>query len=139
MTVLQPILLMLAAGTAEPVQPAWFARVDLILVNRVRSVTIEYDAWGRPVYRTSEVCWVSFWRRPYAPCPGGWWPVCKRAWIDCGWWNWNRVRLLAPCSDGWVIENDDALNVVAPDLLVIDSGFDYELRHRGAYRPLKTP
>lgn len=132
--VLAPIATTAPRPEAEPSQAAYFVKVDLIVINRVRSQTTEYDAWGRPIHKPTEIWWVSFWdhvRVSVLPIPG------RK--IDRGWWNMSNVRTIAPCTDGWLIESNDGMNVVAPKLLVIDSPFDWEMRNRGIYVPIRKP
>ncbi|MFQ5734754.1 MAG: hypothetical protein ACE5KM_22700 [Planctomycetaceae bacterium] len=134
MLLLAPIATTAQQPKAEPPQAAYFTKVDVIIINRVRSQTTEYDAWGRPIYKPTEVWWVSFWdkvRVSVLPVPG-----MK---IDRGWWSMGNVRNIAPCTDGWLVESNDGMNVIAPELLVIDSPYDWEMRNRGIYLPIRKP
>lgn len=115
-------------------QAAYFVKVDRIVINRVRSFTTEYDAWGRPTYKSTEVWWISFWDDPRAvllPIPG--------LEIDRGWWAMDTVVNISRCTEGWIAENQNGINVIAKQLIVIDSSFDWEMRNRRIYRPIKKP
>lgn len=38
-----------------------------------------------------------------------------------------------------MIESNDGLNVIGRELIVIDSPFDWEMKHRGIYCPIRKP
>lgn len=132
------LLAVLPVEAPKPAATAYYAQVDLIVINRVRSHTTSYDEWGRPRHRFSEQWWVSFWDILWVPAAplGG---VLPAGWIDRGWWSSSNCVGISPCSDGWVVESKNGLNVVAKKLWVIDSPFDWEVKHRKLYRPLKKP
>lgn len=127
-----------AAPPQAPPTPAYFAKVDLIVVNRVRSHSTNYDAWGRPCTRCSEQWWVSFWEVSWSPRIPGIHSVPIEL-IDRGWWTCSQCVGFYPCTDGWMVESKDGINVSAAQMIVIDSPFDWEMRHRRTYRPIKKP
>lgn len=135
-------LLILAAvlpvEAQKPAKTAYFAKVDLIIVNRVRSHTTSYDEWGRPTHKYTSQWWVSFWKKRWAPAMPFAGPV-PTGWIDRGWWSCSNCKGFYPCSDGWMVESKDGMNVIASDLLIIDSPFDWEVKHRCIYQPIKKP
>jgi len=130
------LLLLLVPTTADhrPEQPAYFVNVDVIVVNRVRSFNVEFDAWGRPRYKPNEVWWVSFWDElqvTLLPIPN--------LRIDRGWWPMSKVLNITHTTDGWLFESTDGVNVIAPVLLYVDSPFDWEMRNRRIYIPIRKP
>ena len=134
MLLLAPIATTGEQPKAEPAQVAYFVKVDVIVINRVRSQTTEYDAWGRPIHKPTETWWVSFWdhvRVSVLPVP--------RMKIARGWWSMSNVRNIARCTDGWIVESNDDMNVIAAKLIVIDSPFDWEMKNRGIYMPIRKP
>ena len=134
-------ILMLAA---LPVQvetapsPVYFVKVDLIIVNRVRSHSTSYDAWGRPSITSSEQWWVSFWEILWTPQIPGQLPI-PLGLIDRGWWTYSQCRQIVPSSDGWLLESKDGINVLAPNVWFVDSPYDWEMRHRRIYCPIRKP
>lgn len=104
--------------------------VDRIVINRVRSVSWAFDAWGRPVSTPSEIWWVSYWERCRAV-------VLPVPMIDRGWAAMSQVVLITPSTAGWCVELKNGLCVSARELVVIDSPFDWEMKHRVVYWPLK--
>lgn len=128
-----------AAANASPSSSsAYFVTVDLIVVNRVRSHSTSYDAWGRPSTTSSEQWWVSFWELLWTPTIPGQFSV-PLALIDRGWWTCAQCRHVCPCSDGWLVESKDGINVVAPHLWIVDSPYDWEMRNRRIYCPIRKP
>ena len=125
------------AAPQEPA-PAYFVKVDLIVVNRVRSHTTNYDAWGRPCTRCTEQWWVSFWEVKWSPKIPGLLSVPIDI-IDRGWWTCSQCVGFFPCTEGWLVESKDRINVTAPDMVLIDSPYDWEMRNRRNYRPIKKP
>ena len=122
------------AESKPQVQAAYFVKVDRIIINRVRSFTTDYDAWGRPIHKPTEVWWVSFWddvRVSVLPVP--------KIQIDRGWWAMDTVQNISRCTGGWLVENRNGINVIAKELTVIDSPFDWEARNRGIYLPIRKP
>lgn len=120
---------------AEPPPPAhFFAAVDLIVVNRVREFTTTYDAWGRPSHRAKETWWISFWQKPRGVVIAAHLPL-----IDRGWWTMSQVRRLTSCTGGWLAESKDGLNVIAKSCIFIDSPYDWEMKNRRMYLPIKKP
>jgi len=132
------LLAVLPVQAPKPAGTAHFAKVDVIIVNRVRNHSTSYDEWGRPSHKFSEQWWVSFWDVlwvPAVPAAG----ALPAGWVDRGWWPCSNCRGMYPCSDGWMVESKDGLNVVAGKLWIIDSPFDWEVKHRKLYRPIKKP
>lgn len=132
------LIAVLPVEAPKPAVTAHFAKVDVIIVNRVRSHSISYDEWGRPKRAFSEQWWVSFWEVVWAPNlhgPG----AVPVSWIDRGWWACSNCRGFFPCTDGWLVESKDGVNVVAPELLVVDSPYDWEVKHRKVYKPIRKP
>lgn len=122
------------AESKPQVQAAYFVKVDRIVINRVRSFTTDYDDWGRPIHKPTEVWWVSFWddvRVSVLPVP--------KMQIDRGWWAMDTVLNISRCTEGWMVENRNGLNVIARELTVIDSPFDWEMRNRHIYIPIRKP
>lgn len=118
---------LIAAVLSAP-PPQYFARVDVIVINRVRSQTTSWDAWGRPLCKPTETWWISFWEI-------GWFE-----WSDRGWWSMTSVRSISKSScGGWVVESNDDINIVADELILIDSPYDWEMRNRVNYRPIRKP
>lgn len=111
-----------------------FVRVDFVVINRVRTFDTEYDGWGRPRVVPRESVWISFWdhlRVTVLPGPG---PLVAR-----GWWTASNLRNMVPCTDGWLLESNDGVNVVTSEIRFINSPFDWELRHRRIFRPIQKP
>ncbi len=127
-----------AATPAQQANAAYFVKVDLIVVNRVRSHSTNYDPWGRPCTRCSEQWWVSFWDVQWSPAIPGFvsMPIGL---IDRGWWTCSQCVGFFPSTDGWLVEAKDGINVSAPHMILIDSPFDWEMRNRRVYRPIKKP
>ena len=130
------LLLVLAPIAAEPPkqQPVYFVKVDIVVINRVRTYSVEYDPWGRPTYVPHETVWVSFWdhlRLTVLPAPG--------LLIDRGWWTMSQVRSITRSMDGWILESKDNINVITPEIRLIDSPFDWEMRNRRIFRPIRKP
>ena len=50
-----------------------------------------------------------------------------------------QVRCITRCSDGWVIESKDNGNVITSAIRVIDSDYDWEMRNRFLYYPIRKP
>lgn len=132
------LLAVLPVEAPKPAATAYFAKVDVIVVNRVRSHTTSYDEWGRPTHKYTQQWWVSFWQKRWAPAIPMAGPV-PIGWIDRGWWSCSNCKGFYPCSDGWMVESKDGMNVIAAELLVIDSPFDWEVKHRCVYQPIKKP
>lgn len=132
------LLAVVPVEAAKPAPTAYFAKVDVIVVNRVRSHSTSYDDWGRPTHKYSEQWWVSFWECAWVPTVPAIGAV-PFAWIDRGWWSCSQCRAIVPCSGGWLVESKDGMNVIAPALWVVDSPFDWEVRMRRIYRPLCRP
>ena len=132
------LLLMFAPVTAEqPRQTEYTVVVSVIVINRVRSYTEITDDWGRKTWKPHEVWWISFWLKPYSVFPGAWYPGKLCWWIDRGWWSAGNVSM-SRCSDGWMMRDGNGLNIVAPEVWVIDSTFDVELTWRNsAYKPIR--
>jgi hypothetical protein len=59
--------------------------------------------------------------------------------IDRGWWTCAQCRDICPCTDGWLVESKDGINVVAPNMLMVDSPYDWEMRNRRIYCPIRKP
>jgi len=117
---------------------AYFVDVDLIIINRVRGHSTSYDDWGRPHMKTSEQWWVSFWQYKWLPVyPGG--VRVPIALIDRGWWSCSQIKAIELCSDGYLVESKDGMNVIAPNLSIVDSPYDWEMRHRRIYKPIRRP
>jgi hypothetical protein len=135
-------LLMLAAAVPAAADAssssAFYVKVDLIVVNRVRSHSTSYDAWGRPSTTSTEQWWVSFWELLWSPAIPGHVSV-PLGWIDRGWWTYTQCRDFSPCSEGWLVESKDGINVVAPHLSIVDSPYDWEMRNRRIYCPIRKP
>lgn len=132
------VLAVLLAG-AVPNQPAWFVKVDLCVINHVRSFNTEWDQWDRPRFKPSSTTWVSFWSicwTPPLPYLAASVPV---ALVNHGWRTTNQTRNIVPCEDGWIIENKDGINVIARDVWVVASPYDWEMRNRRLYCPLRKP
>ena len=85
----------------------------------------------------TETWWVSFWDVVVVNIPP-FGPVFVDL-VDRGWWPMGDVRTLAPCSDGFAIEKKgrSGLTVIGTELWVIDSPFDWEVKHRRIYRPIR--
>lgn len=132
------LLTVLPVQAPKPAATAYLANVDLIVVNRVRSHSTSYDEWGRAKRAFSEQWWVSFWEYVWVPMPNGVGAV-PAACIDRGWWSCSNCRGFYRCSDGWMVESKDDLNVVGADLIVVDSPFDWEVKHRKVYKPISKP
>lgn len=132
------ILLAAPCAARKPAPTAEFVKVDLIVINRVRShhVETEFDYRWRAVERHvyTETWWISFWDKPFAallPLPG--------AWIDRGWWQADALQNISRGPDGWILESKDGLNVIGRELWIIDSPFDWEVRMRRVYQPIRRP
>lgn len=123
------------AKSMSPPATAWFVEVDLIVVNRVRSYATSYDAWGRPRIIVSERWWVSFWDDlppvVVIPTPG--------LRIDRGYWLMDQVVHISRASGGWIVESKGGINVIAARFWFIDSHYDWEMRNRRIFRPIRKP
>jgi hypothetical protein len=132
-------LMLLVAWQAAAVKPSGhsglFVNVDFVVLNYARSYTEERDAWGRPHRTPTLTIWVSYW--DCLTVPLGWTgasvPV---ALIARGWDAESGVRSIVPCSEGWLIASEKA-NVIASDLSVVCSPYDWELRNRWLYWPIR--
>ncbi len=132
------LLATLPVDASGPVKDGFFVDVDVIIVNRVRTHSTSYDDWGRPHIKCSEQWWVSFWEILWMPAiPGH--AAMPIAWIDRGWWTCSHCEGVFPCTEGWMVESKDGINVTAPQLLVIDSPYDWEMKNRKIYRPITKP
>ena len=132
------LLAALPVQAPKPAATAYYAKVDVILVNRVRSHSTSYDEWGRQKRTFSEQWWVSFWQVQWIPSPTGIGSI-PAVCIDRGWWSCSNCKGFYPCTDGWLVESKDGLNVVAPNLFIVDSPFDWEVKHRKVYKPIRKP
>jgi hypothetical protein len=56
-----------------------------------------------------------------------------------GWWTMSQLRSIIPCTEGWLLESKDNLNVITPEVRFINSPFDWEMRHRRIFRPFRRP
>ena len=104
------------------------ARADFIVINRVRSVSITHDEYGREHRSYSEQWWASWYE---------WMPIYPPAGllINRGWNSFEASRL-APCSEGWAYRSPGVV-IVATELLYIDSPYDFEVRNRKIYLPFQ--
>lgn len=117
-----------------PKQSVYFVKVDFVVINRVRSYSVEYDAWDRPTIVPHETVWVSFWDRlalTVIPTPG--------LRVGRGWWTMSQVRSITQATEGWIVESKDNINVITPEIRLIDSTFDWEMRNRYIFRPIRKP
>lgn len=141
------LLILFAAGPVEATRPCaveLVARVDLIVVNRHRVVQ-EREEEARvggfiTIRQYSEFWWVSFWE----------WRV---VWIhrtplvlfvSRGWCAMSDIRDVTPCTNGFAFERNSRVagnrfTVIAPELRIIDSPFDWEMRHRTLFVPFSFP
>lgn len=125
-----------AAMARRPAPTMMFVFVDRIVINRVRNhhTVLDFDVRWRTVERHvwTTTWWISFWDRPafeaLLPAPG--------AWIDRGWWRGDRLARICHGPDGWIVEARDGPAVAAQALLIVDSPYDWEVRHRRIWRPL---
>lgn len=111
--------------------------VDLIVVNRVRRVLVTRDARGRLVQVPSEVWYVSFYDFLRVPAIPGL-LVNPVVMVHRGWRNCFGLGCAQRCSGGWVIDTNDGFTVVGTKLFFIDSPYDWELRHRAIYLPIRA-
>lgn len=129
------LLLAMPVPTAAPAeQPEYFVDVDYVVINRVRTYQVTLDDWGRPTWTANETVWLSFWDRlPVAvlPAPG---VIMAR-----GWWTSSNLLEISPCTEGWVFRSKDGINVIASELRFVNSPFDWEMRHRRIFRPIRRP
>lgn len=111
-----------------PAKPERMARCDLLVINRVRHVSISYDERGREHRNYSETVWASFWE---------WLPLYPPAGllIDRGWHLFDASRL-SRCSEGWAYRSPGVV-IVATELRLISSDHDWEVRHREIYLPFR--
>lgn len=138
------LLTMLFLAPCEAPKPAAVGscvRVDIIVINRHRQVR-EWDElnWRNYVVRKrefTETWWVSFWDVKVVSLPP-FGPIFVDL-VDRGWWPMGDVRSVAPCTEGFSVEKKGraGLVVIGTELRVIDSPFDWEVKHRRFYRPIK--
>ena len=122
------------ADERVPVQPSSVVMVELVIINFVRTTTETEDVWGRPRYTPNLTIWVSFW--DYCTVP---WIPSDRCLIARGWWIMSQVRSITCCSDGWIFESKDNVNIITPEIRLIDSDYDFEMRNRIIYQPIRKP
>jgi hypothetical protein len=128
------VLLLAPMAAEQPQQPAYYVKVDFVVINRVRTFNVEYDNWGRPRFVPQETVWISFWDRlrvTVLPVP--------QAIVARGWWTMSNLRSMTRCTEGWLLESNDNINVIAPEVRIINSSFDWEMRHRRIFRPIRRP
>lgn len=128
------ILILAAAPPAAAVQPQhtiYIVKVDFVVVNTVRRTSTVYDAWGRPRYTASSTIWISFYDRLPTFIPVGW--------INRGWWAANQLRSCVPCTEGWAFESKNNMLIIAQQIVFIDSTYDWEMRNRYIYLPIRIP
>ena len=114
------------------VEPAYYVTVDFVVINHVKTYSVEFDAWDRPRIKPHETVWVSFWDRLHATFI----PVGL---VARGWASMSQVRNITRCSDGWMISLKNNVNVITPEIRVIESPYDWEMRNRRIYRPIRKP
>lgn len=115
-------------------------RVDFIVVNRHRQVR-EWEELNHrhAVVRKrefTETWWVSFWDVMVVSVPP-FGPVYVDL-VDRGWWPASEIRTLAPCSEGFAVEKKgrNGTVVIGTQVWMVDSPFDWEVKHRRLYRPI---
>ena len=130
------VLLWLAAMIAEP--RSLIAEFDFAIINHVRTYTVEFDRWGRPTWTPHLTAWVSFY--DFVTLPRGLIvPSVPVAWINRGWWTVSQTRSILPCSDGWLLDSTDRVTVVATAVYLVESDYDWEMRHRKWFDPIRKP
>lgn len=144
--VLLSIWLLAPCEAQRPAQTADFVKVDFIVINRHRQVREwEETNWEhQPVVRRefTENWWVSFWDVLVVDVPR-FGPVFYEL-VDRGWWRFDQIELISPCSDGFMVQAKSAdgkpgLTVLAGEVHLIDSPFDWEVRNRRIYDPIRRP
>ena len=118
----------------EPPQQVYFVKVDRIVINRHRHYRVKFDAWDRPQISCYEYWWVSFWDKKWIPIPF----MSVFIWQDRGYFGECNIRSISQCTDGWMIESVDGVNVISENLIFVDSPYDWEMRKRVLYNPI-TP
>ena len=122
----------------QPQQPSYFARVDFVVINHVRTFHVTYDRWDRPCTTASITTWVSYYDWKWStPLPGFHGVCVPVGWVNRGFVTIGNARMLR-CTDGWLVETPE-YTVITPVLLVVDSDYDFELRWRRIFRPIRRP
>lgn len=143
--VLLAILFLAPREAPRPAVVVPVVRVDIIVVNRHRQVR-EWDErnWRHDLIRKrefTETWWVSFWDLMVVSVPP-FGPVAVDL-IDRGWWPANEIEVVAPAHHGFAVvkkgsEKKPGLTVIGSELWIIDSPFDWEVRNRRLYRPMRS-